>query len=57
MRPETGCDHVILASEPGGEQTLLQDVITEMRAFGFSASGKCLVVATSSDIELYRLGE
>jgi hypothetical protein len=51
VRPATGCDHVILASKPRGEETpRLQEVITEMRPFGFSASGTCLVVVTSGDI-------
>lgn len=47
-------NEILLRDEHSGTNQSLQRPMTEIRAAGFSPSGEVLVVATSSDIELFR---
>ncbi len=47
-------NEVLLRDEPSGTSHVLQRPLTEVRAAGFSASGDILVIATSSDVEIFR---
>lgn len=50
----TKADEFCLIEERTGKSWHLTSVITEIRAHGFSASGEIAIVATSSEVELYR---
>jgi hypothetical protein len=47
-------DEFCLVEERTGQSWRLTSVVTEVRAHGFSASGGIAIVATSSEVELYR---
>jgi len=47
-------DEVLLRDEPSGTNRVLQRPLTEVRAAGFSPSGAILLIATSSDVEIFR---
>lgn len=47
-------DEILLRDEHSGTNHPLQRPMTEIRAAGFSPSGDVLVIATSSDVELFR---
>jgi hypothetical protein len=53
LRSIDGRDDLFLIDQRTGASWLLQSAITEVRAFGFSASGRLAVVATSSELDLY----
>lgn len=46
-------DEIVLRDEATGARTTLQRPMTEVRAVGFSPSGNILVIATSSEVELF----
>jgi hypothetical protein len=46
-------EFVLLVEEHTGLSRQLVETITEVRAFGFSNSGRVIVVATASDVWLY----
>ncbi len=48
-----GGEEIVLIDERTTNSWLLANPLTEVRAFGFSPSGRFIVVATSADIELY----
>lgn len=50
----TKADEFCLVEERTGQSWHLASAVTEMRAYGFSASGGVAIVATSSEVELYR---
>jgi hypothetical protein len=55
-RADSARQDVVLFSEATGEELLLDSPVTEIRALGFSSSGRFLVIATSSDLSLHAEG-
>lgn len=54
VTPSNGADEITLRNDRTGTVRLLQTAITDVRAAGFSPTGQLLVIATTSEIEVFR---